>query len=213
MYPKRVEPGFDELYSLAQSQQGFFSASQARRLGYSRQLQAYHVKEGHWLRKGRGIFRLKYFPRLTHQEDFVVVYLWALNRDGEPEGVLSHGTALYLHNLSTYVPPVTDLTVPKHFRRHSDPPGRMVLHKRTLARSDWERVHGLPVTTPLKTIIDLLDTRLIDYDYVLDGLKTALDRFLITPKHMKEAGLSREQKERLVTALARVNYAMSDEIR
>lgn len=205
-------PVFDKLYELAERQQGFFGASQARDLGYSRQLQAYHVSTGEWRRKGRGIFRLKHFPPPSFAEGFYTTYLWTLNRDGEPEGVFSHGTALYMHSLSTYVPPVLDVTVPKHFRRHSKPPGKIALHKENIDQAQLQIVSGLRVTNPLKTIVDLLESRSIDYDYILDGLRTALERFTITLKQMQQANLSPKERSELLAALERVGYERRNEI-
>lgn len=204
-------PNFDRLYSLAERQQGYFTALQARQQGYSRQLHSYYVGQGHWIRVDRGIFRLKYFPVPIWQEHLYVVFLWTLNREGKPEGVYSHGTALYLHKLGTFVPPALDLTVPKHFRRHTSP-GSLQLHKRTIDISEYEMLRGLPVTTPLRTIIDLLDTREIDYDYTLESLKTALDQFMILPRQIRQAKITPEQRKRLMTALGRVGYTLIDEI-
>lgn len=44
------------------------------------------------------------------------------------------------------------------------------------------------------------------------GLKRSVDQFLILPKHVKEARLSKEQKDRLVAALRKVNYGLIDQI-
>ncbi len=204
---------FERLYEVAERQQGFFAALQARELGYSRQLQSYHVSAGDWIKKGRGIFRLKYFPPAPWSDGFYMTYLWALNRDGQSEGVFGYGTALYLHNLSTYVPPVFDLIVPKHFRRHSEPPGTIQLYKQNMDRDQIQMIAGLPVTRALKTVIDLLDAKAIDYDYVLDALRTAIERFAITDKQMRSAKLTAAQKERLMAALKRINHELVDEIR
>jgi len=209
----QITPIFDKLYALAEGQQGYFAASQAKQLGYSRQLQSYYVSTGEWVRKARGIFRLKYFPPAPLPDGFYVTYLWALDRNGQPEGVFGYGTALYLHKLSTYVPPVLDLVVPKHFRRHSEPPGQTELRKHKIDKSDYQIISGLPITKPLRTIIDLLDSKSIDYDYVLDGLKTALEQFSITLKQMRQANLTVAQSDRLKLALERIGYDRRDEIR
>jgi len=208
------KPDFDKLYELAERQQGFFTARQARDLGYSRQLHSYYCSTGEWIRKDRGIFRLKYFPVFPpFPESFYVLSLWALNREGQPEGVFGYGTALYLHGLSTYVPPMIDMIVPKHFKRNSEPAGRTWFYKRTMDSSHTQILKGLLVTTPFWTIIDLLDTRCIDYDYILDGLKGALDRLIIMRKQIKEAKLEQGQRDRLVAALEQIRCEWIDEIR
>jgi len=47
-----------ELYSLAESQSGFFTAKQAEALGYTSNKRIYHVRAGNWVREHRGIYRL-----------------------------------------------------------------------------------------------------------------------------------------------------------
>ena len=46
------------LFGLASEQAGYFTAAQAKSLGYSYQAQAHHVGAGNWLRVNRGLFRL-----------------------------------------------------------------------------------------------------------------------------------------------------------
>ena len=46
------------LFDVAADQGGYFTAAQARDVGYSYQAQAHHVAAGNWLRIDRGIFRL-----------------------------------------------------------------------------------------------------------------------------------------------------------
>lgn len=206
-------PNFDQLYRLVESQRGFFTAAQAKEFGYSQQLQSYYVTNGQWVRKARGIFKLKHFPAPFLQDDLYATYLWTCNRKGVPEGVFSHGTALYLHQVSTYVPPEFEVTVPKGFRRYSRPPyGRVRLIHRDLVDSDCETVQGLKITKLLKTIVDLLEEGLLDRDYILDALRTGLQRFLITHSQMKAAQITSTQREHLVKALERIGYDRIDEI-
>lgn len=207
------QPDDDALYNLVERQYGYFTAAQARDCGFSQQLQSYHTTAGHWLRRGRGIFRLKRFPAPIAQDDLYVTYLWTSNRKGQPEGVFSHGTALFLYQVSTYVPSVLDITVPPSFRRYSTPPRRTSLHKRILKESDCEMMQGLKVTRLLKTILDLLEDRVIDRDYVLDGLQRGLETLKIIHPQLKSKDFTGAQRELLVEALEKIGYARIDEIR
>ena len=47
----------------------------------------------------------------------MVWYLWSYNRDGKPQGVYSHATALELHELSTWTSSAIHMTVPKNLLR------------------------------------------------------------------------------------------------
>ncbi len=208
-----IQPNFEQLYDLAEKQQGYFTAHQAKECGYSRQLHVYHATTGDWIRKTRGIFRLKFFPISSpYPEGFYVTQLWTQNRDGEAEGVFGYGTALYLHNLGTYLPKRYDVIVPKHFRRNSEPPGTSRFYRRTLQPYQFEMKNCLQVTTKLWTIVDLLVTEQIDYDYILDSLKDAVDRFDIRVSTIKNAPLDHAQKEKLLAALKRIKYRGLDEI-
>ncbi|MGH3850356.1 MAG: type IV toxin-antitoxin system AbiEi family antitoxin domain-containing protein [Pseudonocardiaceae bacterium] len=46
------------LFAQASEQAGYFTAAQAKAIGYSYQAQAHHVGAGNWLRIDRGLFRL-----------------------------------------------------------------------------------------------------------------------------------------------------------
>jgi hypothetical protein len=46
-----------ELYQLAESQGGYFTAKQAVGLGYTSNKRIYHVRAGNWIREHRGIYR------------------------------------------------------------------------------------------------------------------------------------------------------------
>lgn len=46
------------MFALAAGQSGYFTAAQARDVGYSYQAQAHHVGVGNWMRVDRAIFRL-----------------------------------------------------------------------------------------------------------------------------------------------------------
>ena len=84
------------LFARAADQGGYFTAAQARELGYSYQAQAYHVEAGNWIRVGRGLFRLHEWVPGVHDE----LARWALWSDGV--GVVSHETALQVHGIGEF---------------------------------------------------------------------------------------------------------------
>ena len=63
------------LFRLATERAGYFSAAQARELGYSYQAQAHHVEAGNWVRVERGLFRLTDWVTGVHDE-FAMWTLW-----------------------------------------------------------------------------------------------------------------------------------------
>jgi predicted transcriptional regulator of viral defense system len=84
-------PDWEALYSVAQSQSGYFMIGQAAAAGYSPQLLRKYIENGKVVRVRRGIYRLVHFPA-SEYEDLAVAWLWA-----EQAGVFSHETALALH--------------------------------------------------------------------------------------------------------------------
>ena len=140
---------FDVLWEEAASQAGYFTLGQARGAGYSAPLVEHHVQAGRFQRAGRGIFRVVHYPPSDH-EDLVVAWLWSGRT-----GVVSHETALALHGLSDALPARIHLTVPAAWRRRRlrVPPG-VVLHYHDLA-PDERTWHGaVPVTSPMRTVLD-----------------------------------------------------------
>jgi predicted transcriptional regulator of viral defense system len=171
------------LYEIAQSQQGFFTTKQATRAGFAEKTHAYHVKVGNWIREHRGIYRMADFPT-AERPDLMLWYLWSQNRQEVPEGTYSHDTALSLHELSDIMPSKLHMTIPKHFRRNSSIPRILVLHRADLAEGDLQEMHGMQVTRPLRTILDLLQTGHVDLNLIRQAIAEAMRRGLISKKQV-----------------------------
>jgi len=137
----------DRLYALAESQGGYFTAADAKALGYVYRYQHFHVKQGNWVKVDRSIYRLKRFPSSGH-EDLIRWWLWSRKK-----GAISHESAAALYDLGDVLPLKTHLTVPPDFRKK--PAAGVVLHKVLLDEKDLETREGCRVTTPLRTILDL----------------------------------------------------------
>jgi predicted transcriptional regulator of viral defense system len=143
-------PAWDRLYQAAAPQGGYLTLGQAAAAGYSSPLIEHHLKAGRLQRVGRGIFRLVHFPP-GDNEDLVVHWLWSGQK-----GVLSHETALALHQLSDALPAKTHMTVPELWRRRRlRVPRGLLLHYRDVEKKeiDW---HGpVAITAPLSTVVDV----------------------------------------------------------
>lgn len=133
------------LRSLAAIQSGYFSAAQALAIGYSYSQQTYHTQQGNWQRVARGIYRFPDSP-VGEYDDLVKWSLWSRGL-----GVVSHDTAISIHDLADVNPHRIHLTVPPTFRAKVS---GVVLHHGDLADKDvWER-EGYRITTPFKTALD-----------------------------------------------------------
>jgi predicted transcriptional regulator of viral defense system len=166
------------LYEIAEGQQGFFTTKQAKAAGFAENTHPYHVQAGNWIREHRGIYRLTSFPR-GERPDLMLWSLWSRNRREAAEGVYSHQTALSLHNLSDVMPAKLHMTVPRNFRRNSEIPRVLVLHFADLPESDIGVGHGVRVTRPMRTILDLLEGGEVPAATLRQALRAGLRRGLI----------------------------------
>ena len=83
------------LFGFAAAQAGYFTAAQARGLGYSARSLQHHVAAGHFERVSRGFYRLVGVPTDPY-EDVVAAWL----RFAPSGAVVSHDTALALYDLA-----------------------------------------------------------------------------------------------------------------
>jgi predicted transcriptional regulator of viral defense system len=164
------QPDHTALYELAEQQAGYFTARQARQAGFSRSLLAYHLRTGRFERVRPRIYRLGQFPASQH-EDLYVAWLQA-----GPEAVISHDTALALCELSDLLPGEIHVTVPRSSSRRRE---GLRLHTKRLAQEEVTQYEGLPVTTVLRTLIDVAAAGLAD-EQVRQAIREALRRGLVT---------------------------------
>lgn len=179
-------PDHDHLFAIAESQDGYFTMAQALESGFARSTHSYHVKEGNWLREHRGIYRLRQYPQAENGQ-LVLWSLWSRDRQGEPQGVYSHTTALSLRDLSDANPSKLHMIVPPGFRRNSEAPAVLVLHKSKLAPHEVIREHGYAITTVTRAIQDSAVSGDADMDMLRQAVGEGLRRGLITRTEVKQA--------------------------
>lgn len=158
------------LYDIAGAQGGYVTAAQALEAGYPYQAQKYHVDRGNWQRVDRGLFRFPEWPVSAH-EDLIRWSQWSRGR-----GVVSHETALSIHDLGDVNPARVHLTVPPGFRKQSR---GVVLHRGEAPDDEVRQQEGFRVTTPLRSILDVAAGDL-DLDQLATALAEALERGLFT---------------------------------
>ena len=163
----------DRLYALAETQGGYFTAADAKALGYIYRSQHFHVQQGNWIRMDRGIYRLKRFPSAGH-EDMIRWWLWSRKK-----GAISHESATAVYDLGDLLPSKTHLTVPPDFRKKAT--ASVVLHKAPFHEKDVEMREGYRVTTPLRTILDLARKHL-DQERLTAVVKDAIQKGLVEKK-------------------------------
>ena len=71
------------------------------------------------------------------------------------------------------------MTVPREFRRNSRIPEILVLRRAHLDTSEVQEMHGIRVTRPLRTIVDLLRSGHVDRSQLKLAVDEAIRRGLI----------------------------------
>ena len=189
------------LYEVAATQGGYFTAKQAAEVGYTKQHVAYHVAAGNFVRVERGLFRLPTIP-VDECDEFIRLSLWSRGRDDVPQAVISHESALALHELSDMLPGKVHLTVPRTFRKQ--PPGNCQLHRGQLDAGDTAARNGFRVTTPLRTLIDVAAENTVPTEQLELAVRDAIDKGMVTVRRIKEAADGAGDNGRLQVIVERV---------
>lgn len=175
----------DHLFEIADRQQGYFTAGQAVGCGYSRPNFQHHVDSGEWIKEQRGIYRLARYPVTSHPE-LVVWSLWSRDINGNVQGVWSYETALEIYEISDVMPTKMHMTVPKKFRKGSNIPKNLVLHFEDLHKTQVKGQQGYLVTSPLKTIVDIVEEGRLSEEFIVQAIQEALQKGLISHKELQK---------------------------
>ena len=159
------EMGIDEeIAKLAAKQHGLFTRRQAMDAGASSSLVDRRLKSGRWVVAQPGVYGMPGAP-MTWERRTMAACLAA-----GPDAVVSHRSAAVLHGFTRFRPGPPELTVPLDGRRAD-----RRLHRATdLSMGECTRVRGIPVTTVMRTLLDLAwPLRYGGFGQVLDDLVVA----------------------------------------
>lgn len=159
------------------TQRGYFTAAQAREIQYTYQAQKFHVDSGNWERIDRGVYRIPYWP-IEPDDELVRWTLWSAG-----DGIVSHDTALVVHDLSDVDPDRIHLTM-KNSPRH--PPAILVIHQGAIPSDDIEEREGYRVTKPTRTIADCAEAGVAQEQLDI-AVATAFERGIITPRMLRDS--------------------------
>ncbi len=176
---------YKELYQIASEQDGYFTTKQAISAGYHTNNHPYHIKTGNWIREHRSIYRLANYP-IGDRPDLMLWYLWSRNRNEEPQGIYSHETSLAIHDLTDLNPSKLHMTVPKGFRRNSRIPDVLVLHYSDISPAETEHMHGVKITNPIRTIMDIITEGNLSEDHLIQAIEEAINRGAVTKRKLEE---------------------------
>lgn len=156
-------PTYETVFSLAEDQMGYVTAAQAAAAGVRQPTLVMMARRGTLERVSRGVYRLVHFPGHPLAQ-YMQATLWPYDRAGRVEnrvrGVLSHETALALHELSDVAPPKVHITVPASYRVQRAVPGYLAVHRADLHPDERTTLEGMPIVTPERAIRDGLAAHL-----------------------------------------------------
>ncbi len=181
--PSRTDK-LQQLYELAATQAGYFTAAQARALGYSARSLVHHVGAGHIERISRGFYRLAGVPTDSH-EDVVAAWL----RLARLHAVVSHETALALYDLAPSRAHDVHLTVSRDRRprtTHAATDAKIHTTTTPLRRDEVASRFGVQLTSPARTIADVADIG-TDPSVVIEATARAFATGLVSPDELSAA--------------------------
>jgi predicted transcriptional regulator of viral defense system len=196
----------DAVLEIASEQGGYLTAAQATRLGLSRDDIARLVASGDLQRARRGVFRMRHAQ--TRHEDDVAAWLhfeggrlpW--ERHDATNVVISHTSAAALHQLGSVIPQHPTVTLSPESTRTPRPQG-ITVRRAPLRSEDWAWIDvdglRLPVTTPARTVVDLLADR-EEPSYVQRAMGEALASGRATPAEILDAAAHRRARTRELEA-------------
>ncbi len=178
---------WETLGRVAESQAGYVTTAQAEQAGFHRNALRHHTRQGGRLeRAGRGLYRLRFYPSSPFDH---IAAAWVLA--GPEIAVVSHESALELYDLSDVVPSKIHLTLPRRYRHRTAPVGvRLHYPRKPLSNGEVRSVHGLPTSSPERTILDALEAG-TQPEQIEMAVRQAVDRVLTTPRRLRAATAGR----------------------
>ncbi len=161
-------PDYDGLYEIAESQAGYFTASQAREVGFSWERLSSNAQTGLFQRVARGIYRLSRFPGSAFEDLFVA---WLRT---DRSAVISHESALSVYELADLLPGDIHVIVPRTASRRRK---GIRQHTNQISPDEITYREGLPITTVARTIADVAASGLAD-ELIRQAIQETLQRGL-----------------------------------
>jgi very-short-patch-repair endonuclease len=190
-------------WALAKRQHGVVTRRQLLELGFSRKAIEHRILSGRLHQLGRGVYAIGR-PGVTLQGRWMAAVLSC-----GPEAALSHESAASLWGIRTLGLRGIEVSVPIHGGR--GPSGVTVHRRATLSPVDVTRCHGIPVTTPVCTLIDIAAR--LEPGQVEAAVNEADKRDLTDPERLRAALDSTPRRPGIMplrTLLDRRTFTLTD---
>jgi predicted transcriptional regulator of viral defense system len=163
---------YNALAEIAFDQHGYVTVRDAEQKGIDPHRLIEMARRGTIERVAHGIYRMPIIAP-TGLEQLMEATLWPRG-----QGVLSHETALDLHDLCDINPSRVHVTVPRAYRLTRKVPQLYAIHHRDLDPAETTRHEGIAVVTPHRAILDGIETH-VRGDLLRQAVETARRRGLI----------------------------------
>jgi predicted transcriptional regulator of viral defense system len=183
------KPDHQCLFDRASEQHGYFASAQARDCGFSWDLLTNATQRGRYIRIRQGLYRFRDYPTFPREE---VAAAWlAIGKD---VAVVSHDSALDLHDLSDVIPDSVHLTVPRSKRYAPRLPG-ITIHTTTKPFNSLDLVtrDGIRVTSAGRTILDAAEYG-TGPEQIQMAVHQAIDRGLVTRNQLIQDARGRSRR-------------------
>jgi predicted transcriptional regulator of viral defense system len=171
---------YNILHDQAVDQAGYVTTRDANALGVNPHRLQVMEQRGLIEQVSRGVYRFLDIPAGPH-DAYVAATLWPLT----VQGVLSHATAMDLHELCDINPARIDITVPRAFRTSREAPQVMRLHREDLRDAEITWYEGLPIVTVYRAIRGGIEQR-VGWNLIQQALDTAQRTGRLTPAQTEE---------------------------
>jgi predicted transcriptional regulator of viral defense system len=163
---------YNQIAAIAHDQHGLVTTTDLADAGLRPRTLVDYERRGLAERVAYGVYRLLGIPQAPMAE-LMAAAVWPMG-----QGVLSHETALDLHDLCDVNPSRIDITVPPRYRTHRAVPALYRLHRAELTSDEQTLIRGVPVVSPARAIADGIAGGLRP-SLVEQALRTARDQALI----------------------------------
>lgn len=164
----------DLLAETAAPWDGYFTSAEARGAGASEAIMNALLTEHKIERVAPDIYRLVQLPRSDHEQ---LLTLWLQT---DRRGVLSHDTALFLHELSDILPQRRHITVPPGWDRGDRIlDAKVVVYHADVHPDEIRWLGPIPYTAPLRTVRDCIASNLSP-DLIEQAIAEGLERGMFT---------------------------------
>jgi hypothetical protein len=207
-------PAHGGLFQVASAHDGYFTLEEAQKAGFSARLISYHCRTGRFYRVAEGVYRFRDYPE--PYSDIMVAWLLMQRRAGR--AIISHETALSLHQLSDLVPRAIDITIDRQSGHLSDggslPGVRIHTTKTWPEPNSITTLAGVESTDVKRTLVDCIIWG-TESGMVRQAIQEATRQGLVSTGQLRAEALgrdkigAREMVERALRSLGREEESLS----